>query len=138
MSSEISTEQPFRGKKACFFVKTNDPRVIERNEFYSVDMRILEQLGFEVITCTDPLRIPRADFYFVWWWTWAFAPLLVAKLLGKATLVAGTFDHVMDGNKFQVYPHRSAIHRAIIRWSLRNAGANVVCGMDQARLMRDS
>lgn len=128
----------FAGKTVCFFVKTNDPRIIERNEFYSVDLRILEELGFKVVICTSPFKIPPADLYFIWWWTWAVAPLIVAKLLGKPTLVVGSFDHVMPGRVFQVYPQRPAFHRAIIRWVLREADASLVCGNDQAELMKET
>jgi len=123
------------GKRACFFVKTNDPSIIERNEFYRIDINILADLGLQTQIVTDVKSIPNADIYVVWWWTWAFVPLIRAKLRGKPVVIVGTFDHVMPDGKLQIYPKRPPLHRALIRWSLRAATTNVVCAEDQRDLM---
>lgn len=112
-------------------MRTTDPEVLERNEFYRVDLRILADLGFETTICTDPRRIPDAEIYFVWWWTWAFVPLLRAKLARRPVVIVGTFDHVLPDGRFEFYPKRSRVHQALIRWALRAADANVVCADDQ-------
>ena len=122
---------PLQGKKACFFVKTDDPSIIERNEFYRIDLNILTDLGLETQVVTDIRSIPIVDIYVVWWWTWAFVPLIRAKLLGKPVVIVGTFDHVMPDGNLQVYPHRPRIHQTLIRWALRAATTNVVCAEDQ-------
>lgn len=121
----------------CFFCKVKDVDCLERNEFYAVDLRILRDLGHRVTISTTPWKIPRADLYVVWWWTWAFLPLLRASLIGKPVVVLGTFDHVMqDGAELEHYPHRPWWHRKLIRFVLKNADANVVVSRDQEKFLR--
>lgn len=79
--------------------------------------------------------MPRADLYFVWWWTWAFVPLLVAKILGRPCVVCGTFDHILPDGTLQFYPKRPWIHRELIRLVLRHADANIVCSEDQKQYL---
>lgn len=120
----------------CFFCKVADPEILERNEFYAVDVRILRELGHRVLISTTPSRIPRADLYVVWWWTWAFFPLLRAKLLRKPVIVLGTFDHVIDAGKLETFPHRPWLHRQLIKSVLKRADANVVVSRDQEAFLR--
>src|SRR5438045_243642 len=58
----------------CFFAKVHDPAMLDRIEFYAQDIRILRDLGYRVSLAVSPWQLTRADIYFVWWWTWAFAP----------------------------------------------------------------
>jgi len=125
----------FEGKSACFFVKTKDPSILERNEFYRVDLDILDDLGLTTTIVTDIRHIKKADVYVVWWWTWAFIPLLQAKLLGKPVIIVGAFDHVMPDGKFQIFPNRPLVQKALIRWALKAAKTNIVCSEDQRELM---
>jgi glycosyltransferase involved in cell wall biosynthesis len=111
--------------RVCFFCRTNAPEVLARNEFYAVDLAILRDLGHEVVIATDPLRIPPADLYLVWWWTWAFFPLLRAWLAGKPIIIVGVFDHIMPDGSLDPFDHRPALHRWLMRAALRWADANV-------------
>lgn len=120
----------------CFFCKVGDPDVLERNEFYAVDLRILRELGHRVSIATKPWRVPYADLYVVWWWTWAFFPLLRAKLAHRPVIVLGTFDHVLPDGTLQAFPGRPWWHRALIKSVLRNADANVVVSADQEEYLR--
>jgi len=124
------------GKSACFFVKTDDPSILDRNEFYRVDINILADLGLRTRIVTGIRQLKKSDVYVVWWWTWAFVPLILAKILGKPVVIVGTFDHVMPDGKLQIYPNRPRLHQALIRWSLGAATANVVCAEDQREMMR--
>jgi glycosyltransferase involved in cell wall biosynthesis len=117
--------------KACFFAKVDDPRVLTRNEFYSVDLKILDDLGFDVTISTKPWNIPKADLYVVWWWTWAVFPLLRAKLRGVPVIIVGTFDHVMSDGTLEYFPRRKRWHQTMIRYALKAADANVVVSRDQ-------
>lgn len=114
-----------------FFVKTGDPEMIPLSEFYAVDIQILSELGFDVRCCGDPLRIPRGDLYFVWWWTWAIFPVLRAKLARKPVIIVGTFDHITSQGTFIRFHRRPGLHRLLIRAALRFADANVVPSLDQ-------
>jgi glycosyltransferase involved in cell wall biosynthesis len=105
-------------RTACFFCRTNDRSIFERVDFYGQDLRILTDLGFEVRIATRASELVPADLYFVWWWTWAFIPVTYARLRRKPTIVTGTFD-------FWLYPTRSRLERALHRYALRKASANV-------------
>ena len=126
-SPNISLE----GKKACFFVKTDDPSILQRNEFYRVDLDILADLGLKTTIVTDIYHVPHADIYVVWWWTWAFVPLIRARLFGKPVVIVGAFDHVMPDGNFQIFPNRSALQKTLIRWALRSSNVNVVSADDE-------
>jgi glycosyltransferase involved in cell wall biosynthesis len=112
-------------KKAIFFARVHDINVLKRNEFYAVDIQILEELGWEVQIATNPLRIPNGDLYFVWWWTWAFAPLIKAKLVGKPVIIVGTFDHIMPDGSLEKFNKRLKIHQTAIKLTLKYSDANI-------------
>ena len=120
----------------CFFCRIENPELLERNEFYAVDLRILRDLGHRVTIATTPWRIPPADLYVVWWWTWAFFPLLRAKLGRKPLIVLGTFDHVLPDGKLEAFPGRPWWHRAMIRSVLKHSNASIVVSRDQQDYLR--
>jgi glycosyltransferase involved in cell wall biosynthesis len=118
-----------------FFAKVADQDVLTRNEFYAVDLKILRELGLEVTICVNPFRIPLADIYVIWWWTWAFFPVLRAKLVGKPAIILGTFDHVLEDGKLERFYRRPYLQRFMIKYALRNASSNVVVSRDQFKVM---
>ncbi|MEI6813818.1 MAG: glycosyltransferase family 4 protein [bacterium] len=125
-------------KRAVFFAKVEDVSILERNEFYAVDLRILRESGWEVTVTIDPFRIPAADVYFVWWWTWAVFPLLRARLAGRPIVIVGVFDHVLADGSLEGFPKRSAVHRTMMRAALRFADANVFCSrLELERLQQE-
>jgi glycosyltransferase involved in cell wall biosynthesis len=105
-------------RTACFFVKASGPDVLERTEFYAQDLRILRELGFDVSIVTSPLKLRVADLYFCWWWTWAFVPVALARRLRRPVVVTGVFD-------LHEFYRRPSAHRALMRYALRSAAANV-------------
>ncbi len=105
-------------RKVCFFAPVSDPTVLQHVEFYAQDIRSFTELGFEVEIATNPLWIPKADFYFVWWWTWAFCPVAVARILRRPVLVTGVFNA-------WAFAKRPSWHRSMIKLSLAHADANV-------------
>jgi glycosyltransferase involved in cell wall biosynthesis len=117
-------------RTACFFVKTPEEAALERTEFYTQDLRILRELGFEVKVATSLRELVVADLYFCWWWTWAFVPVALARALRRPVLVTGVFDlHEFD--------RRPASHRALMRYALRAAGANVFLSrLEEAQVTR--
>jgi len=124
--------------KVVFFAKVHDRQVLERTEFYAVDIRILQELGYEVQIVTDPLRIPSADLYYVWWWTWAFFPLLNAAVQQSPVIIVGTFDHILPNGSLESFPHRPFWHQWMIRQSLWRAEANVfVSKIEFNRLLQE-
>jgi glycosyltransferase involved in cell wall biosynthesis len=93
--------------------------VLETWEFYRQDIEILKSLGHEVVPATRWTQLPfDVDLYYVWWWTWAFQPLVLARILGKPIVVTG----VLQDKKFSARPWWE---RALIGASLRSADLNV-------------
>ncbi len=105
-------------KTACFFCKTNNLGDFRRTEFLSYDVQMLEDLGFDVHIATKLSQLRPADLYFVWWWTWAFFPVVYASLLRRPSLITGVFNTWM-------YGERNWMHRAMHRFAVRHADANV-------------
>jgi glycosyltransferase involved in cell wall biosynthesis len=79
-------------------------------------------------------EIPKdADIYFVWWWTWAFLPLLRARLARRPTLVTGVFDYRWKSSLRGDYFSRPWWQRLLLRLALRSATANVFCNQVEFR-----
>jgi glycosyltransferase involved in cell wall biosynthesis len=98
---------------------------LDRIEFYQQELEILRRLGCDVTIATRWPEIPwDADLYFVWWWTWAFLPLLKARLKHRPVLVTGVFDHHWPVPGLD-YDHRPWWQRLLLRLALRHADANV-------------
>jgi glycosyltransferase involved in cell wall biosynthesis len=116
-------------KVACFFAKVKDREILRRVEFYAQDIKILQDLGFEVRIATRLSEIRPADLYFVWWWTWAYFPVSIARMLRRPVVVTGVFD----AWNFHRRPHP---HRAMMRYALRHATANVFVSQLEYREMQ--
>ncbi len=104
--------------KICFFAKVQNRDVLEEFEFYSQDLRILRELGVDIQIAISPEQIRRADLYFVWWWTWAFFPLLLANWYRRPMVITGTFDP-------WAFDRRHALHRSMIKFALDHCQANI-------------
>jgi glycosyltransferase involved in cell wall biosynthesis len=109
-----------RVRRVCFFAKVADPALLSRVEFYAQDLRILAELGYDVRIVTRLRDLRAADLYFVWWWTWAFAPLWLAKLLRVPAIVTGVLD-------LPWWDPRPGHQKWLMRAALRGADANVFC-----------
>ncbi len=104
--------------RICFFAPVSGREVLDRVEFYRQDLKILRDLGHEVYVATRASELRGADVYFVWWWTWAFLPLAIARLVGRPVIVTGVFD-------IWAFDARSWLQRTLLRWALRAADTNV-------------
>lgn len=87
----------FSGKTVCFF--STVPRDKLQFENYSIqDLRILEELGFEVIIANRFKSIPwNCDLYFSWWASGSILPLIKALLLHKPIIT------IAGGNEAMLY-----------------------------------
>lgn len=62
-------------------------------EYYLQDIEALEALGNKVTVVNHITKIPKNyDIIFIWWWTYALAPVFLAKLFFKKSIVTGTFN----------------------------------------------
>lgn len=103
----------------CFFAKVREKKILERVEFYARDIQALKDLGFDVRIAITPAQLRPADVYFAWWWTWAFFPLSLARMLGRPIVISGI---VSDLTPFDA---RSYLHRKLVRYALKHADANI-------------
>ena len=84
--------------RICFFANmsahANWREMFERVEFYSVDIKLLRELGHEVVEAGLPSLIDwKADLYYGWWWGHAPFIMLPAKLRRKPIILTGAFDY---------------------------------------------
>jgi glycosyltransferase involved in cell wall biosynthesis len=111
--------------RICFFAHTPDKEMLDRVEFYRQDIDILRSLGMEVSIATRWSEIPwNADLYYIWWWTWAFMPLVKAMFMKKPVIITGSFDHPLRDGRWE-FDRRPFLHKVLIRWALKRADANV-------------
>jgi glycosyltransferase involved in cell wall biosynthesis len=109
-----------------FFVQTIDHDLVNRNEFYKIDIKILEDLGFNVQICHSYKNLPTdVTFYFIWWWTYAIFPVMKAKRLRKKCIITGTFNlarHISGAD----YYSRPFYQKFLIKSSARLANMNIM------------
>ena len=115
--------------KVCYYVPVQDKNIIDRILFYSTDLKILRELGHDVIVATRFKDIPfGCDLYFVWWWTWAFLPAIKSLSGFKPLIISGVFDYGEKSLKKvgNFYIHRPLWQRFLIRMCLLSATSNIL------------
>jgi glycosyltransferase involved in cell wall biosynthesis len=105
-------------RTVCFFVEGVDAEALQRIEFYAQDIQILNDAGFEIAFVSKLRDLRPAELFFVWWWTWALAPIAYAKLRRRPVLVTGVLD-------INYYGARPWWHKAGMRRAFAMADANV-------------
>src|SRR5690349_7477253 len=97
-------------RKACFFVEGVAREDLKRIVFYAQDVDILNDAGFEIQFVSRLQELRPADLFFVWWWTWALAPISFAKAMQRPVVDTGT----LDINYYDARPwwHQAAMRRA--------------------------
>jgi glycosyltransferase involved in cell wall biosynthesis len=100
---------------------------IHSMEYYRQDIEALKTLGHEVIICNRYRDIPWGfDIMFVWWWTYALVPVLLARLLRRPSLITGVFNFRFENKSHGAdYLTRPWYQRLLISWATRSADANL-------------
>lgn len=113
--------------KICFFCRIDDPAALKRVGFYADDIRILNELGHEVVIATKFSEIPKdSDLIYAWWWTWAFLPLIKGWLLNIPVIVCGVFDYATPPRGARMcYLDRPWWQKLLLRAGLRFSDANI-------------
>jgi glycosyltransferase involved in cell wall biosynthesis len=96
--------------------------------FYSVDIRLLKELGHDVVVSGHPASLDlRADLYFCWWWGHAPYALALGALRRKPVVVTGAFDYASCREDIpgMCYLDRPRWQKEVLKASLRFASANL-------------
>ncbi len=103
---------------------------IETTEYYYQDIKAMRALGHDVVICNRYRDIPKKyDAIFIWWWTYALVPVLMARLRGRIAIITGTFNFRYDERASGTdYFGRPWHQRVLIGLATRLATANVFVG----------
>lgn len=125
-------------RRICFYAPVESPEVLDRVLFYRQDLEALRRLGHDVVVATRWHEIRAdVDLIYVWWWTWAFVPLLVRRWRRTPIVITGVFDYAWPepGND---YLHRPRWQQWLMRLGLRRAAANVFLTEFEHRQVTDA
>ena len=118
-----------RDRRACFFARVKDKAVLDSRQWYANDIRILRDIGYEVVIATSFREIPSdCDLYFSWWATGSVFPLIKAKLFRKPIVVVAGGREVITAQELgyqpdHCYSSKPFYVQAAIRFCLRSADA---------------
>jgi glycosyltransferase involved in cell wall biosynthesis len=118
--------------RICFYANmgrhANWREMFDKVEFYRVDIRLLTELGHEVVLAGHPTGLDRrADLYYCWWWGHAPFALALGALRRKPVVVTGAFDYASCREEIpgMCYLDRPRWQQAVLKASLRYASANL-------------
>lgn len=96
-------------------------------EYYKQDIDSLQALGHEVFVCNKYREIPaKFDLIYIWWWTYAFYPVLLGRLTGKPTIITGAFNlNFPKGFEGVDYFKRPFWQRWLIKMATKMANLNL-------------
>ncbi|MGB8326730.1 MAG: glycosyltransferase [Steroidobacteraceae bacterium] len=113
---------------------------IDKIEFYSNDVRILRELGHEVViaqTLAELLLVGVVEVFYVWWWNRALAAILLARFHGVHVVICGVFDYFIPCPNRYDYVSRPGWQRFLMRRALREANTNIfVCQYEHDLICR--
>jgi glycosyltransferase involved in cell wall biosynthesis len=100
---------------------------IQSMEYYRQDVEALRALGHDVVVCNRYRDIPwRFDVLFVWWWTYALLPVVLARLTGRRTIITGVYNfRFEDPSTGTDYCGRPWHQRLVIGLATKLAHANL-------------
>jgi glycosyltransferase involved in cell wall biosynthesis len=127
-SMRLSFKSDMKTNKMKIVFYCNDTlENIQTMEYYNQDIQVLIESGHDVKVCNRYSDIPlNFDVIYIWWWTYALYPVLLAKLLGRKSIITGVFnyrpvEHVSNSG-FQARPFHQ---RLLIKLALKMANVNL-------------
>jgi len=82
-------------KRVLFYASVSNKKLFETMGFYSTDISILSEMGFEVSTTNsiiDFLKFWDYDICFIYFWTKGVVPAFISKLFHKKVIFTGGID----------------------------------------------
>lgn len=122
--------------RICFFCKIKDRKLLDTVEFYKQDIDILRKIDPDLTIATDYSEIDwTADVIFIWWWTYALYPVLMAKLKGKKTCITGTYNYKCpEANRD--YFRRPLWQRILLKLATRLTDKNIFVSKEEYDVIR--
>lgn len=111
-------------KTICFYARLPDESLFNKIDFYSNDIKIFRELGYKVITASNPRQIIKADLYFVWWFSSGIIPLLIGKFLYNKPVVMVGNTHLNDPSQ-QGFHYRPYFIKKFFQFSLRYSDCQI-------------
>lgn len=112
-------------KKICFYSRTKNPIIFEIVDFYSNDIKIFKELGYDIVLASSYKNIPNdCDLYFVWWWTSGIVPLIKVKTFIKKPIVMIGNLHYSDPT-IQGYFNKPFYIKSFIKFCLKFSDAQI-------------
>lgn len=112
--------------KICFFCHVERKEILDIVEFYKQDINILKRLDPDLKIAIRFVDIDwSADIIFVWWWSYAFFPVIMGKLLRKKVIITGTFNYRCPEADNDFY-RRPFWQRFLIKHSMKYATENIL------------
>lgn len=115
--------------KIAFYAGVSDPILLDRVLFYRNDIRALRDLGHEVDVTNRLSTLSRvSDIYFVWWWTRAMLPSILAAARKKPFIITGVFNlsaPITDPKASAYFENRPIWQRMLVEGALKRADANI-------------
>lgn len=81
--------------KILFYSSVNNVDLFKIQRFYQIDIKILKDLGYDVITTnkiSDSIKFWKYNILFSYFYRYSFFPALIARFLGKKTYFTGGID----------------------------------------------
>ncbi len=125
--------------RACFFA--NAPfDLIKVVEFYKTDIRILEELGFDVKVSNSFGNMDKsADLYFAYWASSGSKAIMYSKMIGKPNILVAAGSDVCKSDKTSTgFDARPYWQKKVIKWALKNSDSVLVDSkhvLQQAKLL---
>ena len=105
-------------------------------EFYKTDIDCLKEIDDKMVIATKYSEIDwKADILFVWWWTYAFLPVFIFRLLRKKVFITGTFNYYVPKGEID-YFRRPWWQRYLIKGAFKLATNNILVSKKEYDMIR--
>jgi len=100
---------------------------LQSMEYYNQDILVLKELGHNLKIVNRYRDIPfKFDVIYIWWWTYALYPVLLAKCLGRKSIITGVFNFNRVGYiKNSGFFARPLYQRKLIQLALKLSNINL-------------
>lgn len=124
-TATLTRTEGTRRKTICCYARVREAVVFEVHDFYRIDIRILRDLGYDLIVTNSLSTLLRArcDIYYAWWFGYGIFPALLGFFRRKPVVVSGVL-HTLDCQGLSGWP---TIKRLIMKLTMKLADCSILC-----------